>query len=684
MSGALALIAGLFVTSCHDDDVYGNIDVIEKKTQDFQKAFKSAFGPINPNQTWGFKQTSAETKTVFSTSITTRTAQPNSNQWGTDDDNGKYKDYPKPADITPDELAAVLEVFNQKGAESYTALFDLDRFFVQQVYCGPNGSKMTELACYSPQGNLVQEWWPEYKEYYTHEDIVNNFNGGAYNGNINQGCMLMFDSSTSDWSYKSTQGGGQRFHYFRMEYIPGYGYYVGLDFASEKQGSDANDNEYFERDYVYNDWIIKIVPGLGVELGGGPTYTTKEETDTYVETLYAIVDSTMETGRILCEDLGNFSNREDLDYNDVVFNADIIKRTYKTTTITIDSIFERTYEDGTGKLYEEKFIGRNETVTIENKGQKNYATIELYAAGGTLNLTVAGQEVHELFGVGVTTMVNTRDKNTPTVNGANTVVRNPIRMVNPEYKKEREDHTPTVEDNFKDLRSDKQKEDDQYLFYGYGSIIEIPVIVLYENVSVLELKSDPGQAPHKILVDKDTRWASERCAIDKAYPLFEAYVNGEVKKFWKDDNDNDCGNDDYLYEKGEIFSTEAEGDVKETVVGGDGVMLNVLWKSEDGYDISRGLYFTNKNLLENQGIKEGDRLRFEGSIIEGDKEWAIFLSDGNSSRLHSDLTSLNSNNYAEVTLTKDMVDKLLTNKTNAAMVISGYNVLLTRVSLIKK
>ena len=75
---------------------------------EYKQAFEKVFGKVDKNQTWGFKQN------------ITRSAQPNSNQWGTNDWDGRYLNYPRPADITPEERAAVLAVFNEKGKESPT------------------------------------------------------------------------------------------------------------------------------------------------------------------------------------------------------------------------------------------------------------------------------------------------------------------------------------------------------------------------------------------------------------------------------------------------------------------------------------------------------------------------------------------------------------------------------------
>jgi hypothetical protein len=328
----ISLFSLLFVCSCtkHDFDYIPS----QAKEHQYAKAFEQTFGNIASSQTWGFSQPKAYT----------RSAMPNSNEWGTNNGAG-YLNFPTPAAITAEEREAVLAVFNQKGKETYESIIDVDSFFVQQVYCGPNGNKMNELATtvdYKRERNVIC-WWPYQDELIEtlcepYDDIINNFNNGKYSGNAEQGCMLMYNSSTKlDFSFKTSQSGGQRIYkHWRMEKING-NYYVGFDHEAWRQ-APANANEEDKRDYIYNDWIIKIVPGLG----------------------YSKEDKIKEAGRIICEDLGGIG---DFDFNDVVFDATI-------------------YESGK---------------TI----------ITLQAAGGTLPLTVAGIEVHEAFGVSTKDMVNT-------------------------------------------------------------------------------------------------------------------------------------------------------------------------------------------------------------------------------------------------------------------------------------
>jgi len=282
-----AMAVGTAFVGCSNHDATTAGEVVNMK---YEAAFKQTFGEPAPNQDWGFA----------SRTLGTRGADPRSNMWGT----GELANYPKPADITPEELAAVRAVFDQEGEEHYTALVDFHNFFVQQVYSTELGrSHMNELACLVAQPTSN---WPVTYDYnnLTLTD-VNNFNAGAYSGNAEQGCMLMLGSSTTDWAYKTSQGGGEVLHFFRMEKIGNY-YYVGFDYASFRQAS-ANENEQYDRDLVYNDWIVKIVPGLGESSNLPKQYEC----------------------RIICEDL-TAATGTDFDFNDVVFNLKYTEGVNKT------------------------------------------------------------------------------------------------------------------------------------------------------------------------------------------------------------------------------------------------------------------------------------------------------------------------------------------------------------------
>lgn len=277
----LLFLTGLLVISC-EKDLYQGMS----RDQVYEQLFQKQFGEIAPTQTWGFNQ------------MITRSAYPNGNMWDR-----------VPNAITPEERDAVLEVFSQKGEVSYESLIDWNKFFVQQVYKGDstyragNGSivkgsdHMDWLFTLANKKINVVSWWPYEEELVTVEpypDHIFDFNS-SNNSNYN-GSMLMVNSNTNVFGFHDSES-SKTYTYFRMEQING-NYYVGFDYSAEGQ----NPNQQVQRDYVYDDWIVKIIPGEGI----------KEE------------------GRIICEDMGTIG---DFDFNDVVFDAVIYDD--GTTEITL-------------------------------------------------------------------------------------------------------------------------------------------------------------------------------------------------------------------------------------------------------------------------------------------------------------------------------------------------------------
>lgn len=364
MMSVAAITMGFVLTSCSKNDMDFSAPAQptaqEKIQENYNKAFIETFGQPASNQDWGF-----DSRQLPVAARTTRASNVNGNEWGTANGAG-YLNFPHPAAITADELEKVLAVFNQKGAESYEPLADYRNFFVQQVYTGEatytdgNGTnigkgsnQMQEMHCVTKYKQT--SYWPvEYTEQSDYGwDYINN----TSNGNITawDGCTLMLMSSTLNWKYKSSQDGGNFFEYWRMEKIDG-NYYVGFDFSAE----GSNPNQKVQRDCIYNDWIIKIVPGEGE-----PNYLIDDNGPVLPKT-YQV--------RIICEDL-TVSSGSDFDFNDVVFDA----------------------------IYSEA---------------NDFTTITVQAAGGTLPLYVAGKEIHQLFAeanpdknITVKTMINTRASN---------------------------------------------------------------------------------------------------------------------------------------------------------------------------------------------------------------------------------------------------------------------------------
>ena len=125
------------------------------------------------------------------------------------------------------------------------------------------------------------------------------------------------------------------------------------------------------------------------------------------------------------------------------------------------------------------------------------AKIRLMAAGGTLPLTVGGEEVHGQFHVGTGTMVNTID-------GRKTEYPTPIFPIT---------------GNFKDADG------------NYDANL-IPVLV-FKNDEWKTLSAIKGRAPSKIGVDPKTDWCEEREDIDDKWDgQFSEWVQGKRATFY--------------------------------------------------------------------------------------------------------------------------------------------------------
>lgn len=195
---------------------------------------------------------------------------------------------------------------------------------------------------------------------------------------------------------------------------------------------------------TYYDYTIQYIPGDGTFEGGyyvgfdyqanGQSENQKVALDGYYnDWILKIAPAKYKNAkRIIAEDLGDTN---DFDFNDVVFDAALLS---DATVIT------------------------------------------LQAAGGTLPLYIGTteHEVHNLFNVPETTMVNTGD-------GA---------------------ERPVV----------------VFRLPRYNSIDDIAIVV--GNTSAVRLKADCGAAPQKICVETRYEWTAERQRISDKYPDFENWV----------------------------------------------------------------------------------------------------------------------------------------------------------------
>lgn len=151
--------------------------------------------------------------------------------------------------------------------------------------------------------------------------------------------------------------------------------------------------------------------------------------------------------RIIAEDL-SASEGSDFDFNDVVFDVQL------------------------------------------NWPEQGLHTITLLAAGGTLPLTVGGEEVHAKFGVETGKMVNTAGW---------TAKIDPVTFI---------------------------------VYGNYSNANEIEVRVKKGNDWPL-LTAEQGKAASKIAVPNTYKWCEELKDIEEVYPDFKDYVNNPQLKWWE-------------------------------------------------------------------------------------------------------------------------------------------------------
>ena len=228
-----------------------------------------------------------------------------------------------------------------------------------------------------------------------------------------------------------------------------------------------------------------------------------------------------ESGRVFCEDLG-VVRASDIDFNDLVFDAYIFKKTPVTRYWKKDS-------NGNKEYWKDERSGSDEY----------YAEVYLLAAGGTLDLTISGKlkdgttvgatSVKPYMGVGKTTILNTIMPNGET---------------------------------YGNIPDNKDQAPEKLVFEGVSSIANISIIVFYKSESqmtALELEAYQGAAPHKLCVPITTQWPIERAEINLAYEDFTKYVKGvdsEGKKIIVTTNGTTNDGESYYEKVNDLWNTK--------------------------------------------------------------------------------------------------------------------------------
>lgn len=403
-------------------------------TQDekYQQAFENLVGgKINANVNWGFNNLSVATFDQDGKFVGMRGANPEGNLWA-----GFIE---VPTALTEAQKAVVRDWFQANPNYKGVTIVNWSEFFVEQVYKGGT-SPTAECPEKYIAGNGGEVVGSDHMDKLTigfANDHIFDFNNS--NNNDWNGFMLMQNSTTNEcFGYFNSVSSEQKNDKYIL--VPGDiidpsvagMYFVGFDF----EATGANPNQQVAADGYYSDWIVRIVPGL---------YKNAQ--------------------RIMVEDLiaQNLDqvNLSDWDFNDAVFDVAFVKS------------------------------------QVAEDGFKNhlFGIITLWAAGGTQALTVAGKEVHELFGQPISTMINTNANGG--VDGLAPVI----------------------------FRADLGVTDWDDNIYATANDIKV-------MVGSIELKAEKGKAPQKIAVPTTTKWMKERQIITKGYTKFGTYAIDAQPEDW--------------------------------------------------------------------------------------------------------------------------------------------------------
>ena len=507
MTGMAALAISAAFTSCSKETNVYNPDQPKQDIQaTYEQNFIKVFGQPAANQDWG-----------FGSGAGTRTWNVNGNQWH----DGVNYNYEYDAKVTTDEKNKVFNYVNDKNNVETVNQIPYTEYWVTQIWNGnkdanATGAKAPASISYPNQNGATttiiggaQMDKLEIKETQSADSWIhcNNFNGADNNDwkeGGEGGRTLMTSSGTYSFRYTNSQSSylsekyiivpGEKidaslagFYYVCFDFEKGYtdaekaqettyftyvgvdnngaeqavqtfsipGYYTSTNMPTDQQINDAVNNPNYKE--------IKNVSVKGYLYGDKHCDGDDNYTDWIVRISPAKVKSNYDI-RIIGEDLSAGEDGNDFDFNDVVFDV--------------------------------KFTG------------DNTAKICIVAAGGTLPLKVADQEVHGLFHQDTNIMINT----------------NAADAGYPNQAYEQRDNLPTFDITLTGVKA------------ANGKNIKIEVEKEVNGVKQwVELKANNGEPAAKIGVKPGFGYCNERQGISSKYPLFTQWVqNVDVVWYLKD------------------------------------------------------------------------------------------------------------------------------------------------------
>ncbi len=402
-------------------------------------------------------------------------------------------------------------------------------------------------------------------------------------------------------------------------------------------------------DHYYSDWIVTLTQARSVN-NKGEVVLVRTTDGSYVGTVEYRREGKVTRGRIFCEDLAR-ADRGDIDFNDAVFDAYI----YDTEVFKVMK-----KKDGTQ-------IGE------ESDGKDQFTKIDVLACGGTLPLTVAGTEVHSLFGQSTTTMINTIGENS---------ILSTTQGYNPQ-----------------ELRTIERAP-------YFESLSAIKVAVKVNDTEVMELNNynDLGKVPHMICVPLGTPWPQERVAIgpeagssntaDCAFRDFASYVGDASVNPWESINEGKVyewnpkpENTERVIQINEIFreakdttytgtvNTEYTVEVSQMIPTPEGTLVGNAslypHQMKDGSEGTR-LLIPGQN-FQDAGIAIGKKVRIYGIGYDGQHKdgtgWMLYVNGMTDRYYGNNMSEFKNKGYFDIEITSNNLGLFGSNRT---VIIEGW------------
>ena len=532
-NGAMALIVGGFIVSCSHDDI-SQPATVDQMTKSFDEMFTELYGPIAPNHNWGFETVAAEPAKVNEEEIeeeveeevveeieveeekaSTRSAERASTRAEDPDVSGTIT-YAYDAKYRKDYYLDIFKNLPEDGKSFEFESTGTIEFNILYAYT----STHDQIGIYYYHPSTTRMTGSQKKEFLGDlQNIGQRVKVTVTEGFSDWTGLLWFGMSPDDgedaWTRRRLPNQAATSRTITIKAPAGYrvGFYVkqgnnpymysnqALNDLSDTRARgnryyatylDKGNNTYvvgLEDQFIssnktadYRNVLIEVRGAAVKNISNATPPAYKETFSTRTDTYRKIVDQ----GRIFVEDIATAAMHvtDDIDYNDIVFDARVWRIYDKTVSISNDG--------------------------EKDKGEENVRyqyDIDLLATGGTIDAKINEEvDVHNIFGVGQAFMVNTWTPNcSKTLSGQWNTPTNLIQPKNYTYT----------------LSYDKVDPNNV-------GINTIPIVLKYKNQPMeMENKVIDGKAsaPYKLCLPVGTQWPIERVNIKDAYPKFVDYVS---------------------------------------------------------------------------------------------------------------------------------------------------------------